>query len=226
VISPAAAATNPPAAAPAVPSSDAALAIQARAARLGGEPRKALALYRTLAQHGGPTAENAEYEVARVLRDGLHQPAEAVSAWRAYRMQHPRGLRRVESDISIIETLLAMNEKSAALAEAQEFVRRFPDGERRGEIGAMAADLLRERGDFRAAVAEYDGALATGRCRRDLADGISFHRAVSVLHDDRDAGLKNLKAYLDSFPSGRFRASADRLLREQTKALAAQSAAD
>jgi len=210
----------------AVPSSDVALATQARAARLAGEPRKALALYRTLAQRGGPTGENAEYEVARVLRDGLHQPAEAIAGWRAYRAQHPRGLLRVESDISIIETLLATNEKGAALAEAQEFVRRFPDGERRGEIGAMAADLLRERGDFRAAVAEYDGALASGRCRRDLVDSISFHRAVSLLHDDRDAGLKSLKAYVESFPSGRFRTSAERLLKEQTRALAAQSATD
>jgi len=214
------------AAAPNAASAEIALAAQARAARLAGEPRKALALYRTLAQRGGPTAENAEYEIARVLRDGLHQPADAVAAWRAYRAQHPRGLLRVESDISIIETLLAMSEKSAALAEAQEFVRRFPDGERRGEIGAMAADLLRERGDFRGAVAEYDGALASGRCRRDLAESASFHRAVSVLHDDRDAGIKGLKAYVDSFPSGRFRASAERLLREQTKALAAQGATD
>ena len=212
--------------APAVPSSDVALASQARAARLSGEPRKALALYRTLAQRGGPTGENAEYEVARVLRDGLHQPAEAVAGWRAYRTQHPRGLLRVESDISIIETLLAMSEKSAALAEAQDFVRRFPDGERRGEIGAMAADLLRERGDFRAAVAEYDGALASGRCRRDLVDSITFHRAVSLLHDDRDAGLKGLKAYVESFPAGRFRVSAERLLKEQTRALAAQGATD
>ena len=223
---PPAASNAPPAASNTVSSADAALTTQARAARLAGEPRKALGLYRTLAQRGGAVAENAEYEIGRVLRDGLHQPHDAIAAWRTYRAQHPRGLLRVEADISVIETLVAVNDKPAALTEAQDFCRRFPDNERRGEIGALAGDLLRERGDFRAAVAEYDGALESGRCRRDLADAVSFHRAVSILHDDREAGVQRLKAYLDAFDAGRFRGTAQRLLKDQTKALAVQGASN
>lgn len=201
---------------------DATLASQARTARLAGESRRALALYRALAAHGGTAGENAEYEVARVLRDGLHQPYEAIAAWRSYRGQHPRGLLRVEADISIIETLVAVGDKPAALAEAQDFVRRFPDGERRCEIGALAGDLLRERGDFGSARAEYDGALDSGRCRRDMTDAISFHRAMSLLHEERGDGVTALEGYLRSFPAGRFHGAAARLLEEQTRALAAR----
>lgn len=205
-----------------MPAADAALASQARAARLAGEPRRALGLYRALAARGGTAGENAEYEVARVLRDGLHQPTEAITAWRSYRGQHPRGLLRVEADISVIETLVAVNDKAAALAEAQDFVRRFPDGERRCEIGALAGDLLRERGDFGSARGEYDGALDSGRCRHDMTDAISFHRAMSLLHEDRTDGVAAVQGYLRAFPAGRFHAAAARLLEEQTRVLAAR----
>jgi hypothetical protein len=213
------AAPSPP---PAIPAADAALASQARAARLAGESRRALALYRALAARGGTAGENAEYEVARVLRDGLHQPSDAIAAWRSYRVQHPRGLLRVEADISVVETLIAVDEKAAALSEAQDFVRRFPDGERRCEIGALAGDLLRERGDFGSALGEYDRALDSGRCRRDMTDAISFHRAMSLLHENRGDGVAALQGYLRSFPAGRFHGSAARLLEEQTGALAAR----
>lgn len=203
-----------PAAAPA--NETAALIAQARAARTTGDARRALNLYRTLAQRGGTAGENAEYEIGKVLRDGLHQPREAISAWRSYRAQHPRGLLRAEADISVVETLVAVDEKSEALGEAMDFVRRFPDSERRVEMGGLAGDLLRERGEFRGALAEYDGALEVGRGRRDLTDAISYHRAVCILHEDRELGTTALRSYLQNFSSGRFRAQAERLLNEQS----------
>ena len=219
----AAPAANPPATPPAAPVATApavnettALIAQARAARTTGDARRALNLYRTLAQRGGAAGENAEYEIGKVLRDGLHQPREAISAWRSYRAQHPRGLLRAEADISVVETLVAVDEKSEALGEAMDFVRRFPDSERRVEIGGLAGDLLRERGDFRGALAEYDGALEVGRGRRDLTDAISYHRAVCILHEDRELGTTALRSYLQNFSGGRFRAQAERLLDEQS----------
>jgi len=194
------------------------LVAQARAARVGGEPRKALGLYRMLAQRGGAAGENAEYEIGRILRDGLHQPREALVAWRSYRSGHARGLLRAETDISIIETLAAIGDKNGALGEALDFVRRFPESERRTEIGGLAGDLYRERGDFRSAVAEYDRALESARGRREAGDAITFHRAVCLLREDRPAGLSALRAYLQSFPAGRFRSQTERLLEDHTKA--------
>ncbi|HEX2658188.1 MAG TPA: FecR domain-containing protein, partial [Polyangia bacterium] len=206
-----------PATAPS-PSDVVSLGAQARAARTAGDARKALGLYRALAQRGGAAGENAEYEIGRILRDGLHQPREAVAAWRSYRSGHARGLLRAEADISIIETLASIGDRSAALGEALEFVRRFPDSERRAEIGGLAGDLYRERGDFRSAVAEYDRALESARGRREGTDALSFHRAVCLLHEDHDAGVSALRAYLQSFPGGRFRSQTQRLLEDHAKA--------
>lgn len=198
------------------------LVAQARVARAAGEGRKALAIYRIVAQRGGTAGENAEYEIGRVLRDNLHQPREAIAAWRSYRSQHPRGLLRIESDISLIETLVVVNDKVEALSETLDFVRRFPDSERRAEMGGLAGDLLRERGDFKSAVSEYDGALESGRGRKEFTDAISFHRSVCVLHEDRDLGVLALRAYLQAFSVGHFRSQAERLLDDQTRTLQAQ----
>jgi len=225
--SPAPSAAEPPvSAAPAAsaPAANdtAALAAQARAARAAGDARRALGLYRALAQRGGASGENAEYEIGKVLRDGLHQPQDAIAAWRSYRAQHPRGLLRAEADISIIETLVAIGEKGDALNEATDFVRRFPDSERRVEMGGLAGDLLREQSDFRGALGEYDRALEVGRGRRDLTDAISYHRAICILHEDRERGTSALRAYLQNFLGGRFRAQAKKVLQEQTPVQAAR----
>jgi len=118
---------------------------EARAARAAGNPRRALALYRAVAERGGAAGENAEYEIGRVLRDGLHQPREAIAAWRAYRAQHPRGLLRVEADVSVVETLLAIDDKDSAIGEAADFMRRHPDNERRPEMARLRRLLEADR---------------------------------------------------------------------------------
>lgn len=201
-----------PAPAPA-PLDVAPLAIQARAARAAGDPRRALGLYRTLAQKGGAAGESAKYEIGQLLRDGMHQPREAISAWRLYRAQHPRGLLRVEADISVIETLVAIGDKVGAVAEATDFMRRYPDSERRAEVARMAGDLLRERGACAEAVAAYDVALGSSHGRRDGSDGAAYHRAICLLRGDQAQGNEALRTYLAAFPSGRFRAEAQRLLK-------------
>ncbi|MBC8132828.1 MAG: hypothetical protein H7X95_07585 [Deltaproteobacteria bacterium] len=199
------------------------LALQVRAARASGDSRRALVLYRALAQKGGAAGENAENEIGRVLRDGLHQPREAVAAWRLYRAQHPRGLLRIEADISLIETLVLMGDKTAAVAEASDFIQRHPDSERRAEIARLAGDLLRERGACADAIAAYETALRSGHGRKDVADGASFHRAVCTMRGARSEGMAALQAYLVSFPNGRFRAEAQGLLNGTDSAQANKS---
>ena len=195
--------------------------VQARQARSVGDFRRALELYRALAQKPGSTGENAEYEIGRILRDGLHQPREALSAWRQYRVHHPRGVLRMEADISVIETLVALGDKSGALAESSEFIGRYPESERRLEIARLSGDLLRERGDCAAAVTAYDVAMGSGRSRkdaggRDITDGVSFHRSTCLLRSNHNEGVLALKAYLQSFPWGHYRGQAQRLLDAQT----------
>jgi hypothetical protein len=185
---------------------------EARAALAAGEPRRALDAYRAIAARGGSAAENAEYEIGRILRDRLGEPEGAIAAWRRYRSSHPDGLLRIETDVSIIETLASSGDATGALAEASDFLRRHPDSERRAEIARVAGDLYRARGDCSHALAAYQTALSAPRSR-DIADYASFHRAACLVNLGESSGNDALEGYLRAWPSGRFRGDATRLLR-------------
>ncbi len=183
----------------------------AQAALAAGDVPKALGLYRALAKSGGPAGENASYEVGKILRDRLSQPAAAVAAWRRYRTDHPSGVLRVEADVSIIETLVHGGDVAGALAEANDFVRNHPDSERRAEIARVAGDLYRTRADYKRAVAAYQIALASPQLR-DAAEPASFHRAECLVRLGDPNGTEAARAYLRRWPNGRFRTEAERLL--------------
>jgi FecR protein/Tetratricopeptide repeat len=187
------------------------LEARAEAALAAGEGARALALYRSVAQRGGPAAENAAYEIGKILRDNLGQPAGAVAAWRRYRAEHPNGLLRVETDVSIIETLVHAGDASGALAEANEFIRNHPDSERRAEIARIAGDLYRTRADYKRAVTAYQTALASP-LPRDAAEPATFHRAECLVRLGDPMGPEAARTYLRRWPNGRFRTEAERLL--------------
>ncbi|MFL5307462.1 MAG: FecR domain-containing protein [Polyangia bacterium] len=186
-------------------------AIAARSAVAAGDAPRALQLYRSLAAQGnGPGAENAAYEIGKVLNEKMGQPAAAVSAWRQYRSTYPDGILRAEADVSIIETLARSGDADGALIEANEFLRRRPDSERRAEIARLAGDLYRSRGDCRHAVGMYQ--LASGASRpRDAVEAAAFHRAecLSTLGDS--AAANAARGYLRAYPGGRFRSEAEAL---------------
>jgi ferric-dicitrate binding protein FerR (iron transport regulator) len=184
---------------------------EARAARRGGDPRRALALYEQLASGGGPLAESALYEIGDIAIADLHDPRQAYAAWDRYRERYPKGQLRVEADISVIEVLTQMGEQQQALDEALAFLRRHPDSERRGEVARVAGDLSRTRGDCLAAIGLYDTALR-GHLAPSDADDATFHRAscLTALHDPRAA--EAARAYLSRYPTPRHAAEAHRLL--------------
>jgi tetratricopeptide (TPR) repeat protein len=185
----------------------------ARAALASGDTTRALQLYRALAGKSGPAAENAAYEIGKILGDKLGQPAAAVAAWRRYRSEYPQGLLRIEADVSIIETLARSGETDDALAEAADFLRRHPDSERRGEIARVAGDLYRARGDCRRAVGAYQIAIGAARTR-DVSEAAAFHRAECLVRLGDSGGPDAARAYLRSYPSGRFRSEATALVSE------------
>jgi transmembrane sensor len=112
---------------------------EARAALNDGRSEDALDIFSHCAKGTGPAAENAAYEMGRVLRDRLHRPKAAIAAWNQYRSRFPRGLLRAETDLSVLETLASLGENKAALAEAEAFLARYPRGERREEVSKLAA---------------------------------------------------------------------------------------
>jgi hypothetical protein len=193
----------------------------ARDALAAGDAPRALSLYRALAQHGGAAGENAAYEIGKILRDRLGQPANAIVAWRRYRADHPNGILRVETDVSIIETLVHAGDAPGALAEANDFIRNHPDSERRAEIARVAGDLYRSRADYKRAVAAYQVALASPLVR-DAAEPATFHRAECLVRLGDSNGAEATRAYLRRWPSGRFRIEAERLLESADGAEAAR----
>ena len=153
-------------------------AAEAEGALAAGDVHRSLELYGEILARGGPAAENAAYEIGKILRDRLLQPEAAVAAWRRYRDQNENGVLRVEADVSIIETLVQLGDREGALAEASQFLRRHPDSERRGEIARIAGDLQRSSGDCRSALRSYDLALQSQR--RALAEAASQGRAACI----------------------------------------------
>ena len=160
----------------------------------------------------GPGAENAAYEIGKVLSE-RGQPASAVAAWRRYRADYPNGILRVEADVSIIETLARAGNTEDALAEATDFLRRRPDSERRGEIARVAGALYRARGDCRQAVGAYQVALSATRSR-DVAEAAGFHRAACLVRLGDAAGIDAARAYIRSHPDGRFKKQAAALVEQ------------
>jgi ferric-dicitrate binding protein FerR (iron transport regulator) len=183
----------------------------ARAALASGDAPRALQLYRALAQGTGPSAENASYEIGKVLNEKLGQPANAVTAWRHYRSANPDGILRAEADVSIIETLARIGDTDEALSEANDFLRRRPDSERRAEIARLAGDLYRARGDCRHALAAYQITLGATR-PRDAVEAATFHRAACLVHLGDAGGADAARAYLRAYPSGKFRGEATALV--------------
>ena len=191
----------------------------ARAALAAGDAPRALEIYRNLALKTGPVAENAAYEIGRILNE-RGQSSAAVAAWRRYRSDYPNGILRVEADVSIIEMLARAGETDDALTEATEFLRRRPDSERRGEIARVAGDLYRARGDCRHAVGAYQVALSASRAR-DITEAAGFHRAACLVRDGGNSGVDALRSYLRSYPDGRFRRQATELIEQATSKTAA-----
>jgi TolA-binding protein len=122
----------------------------AKAALAAGQTERGMSILWSLAEGSGPVAENASYELGRALRDQLTSPREAIEAWNRYRTRFPRGLLRAEADISILETLLSVGDRNGALAEADAFLRRHPQSERRVEVERLA-ERLRLSAEARAA---------------------------------------------------------------------------
>ena len=114
---------------------------EAQAAIQAGDEGKAMEILSRTAQGSGPSAENAAYELGRITRYNLNRPRQAVALWDKYRTRFPAGLLRTETDLSIVETLAQMGDVHSALAEAEAFIARHPNSERRLDVQRLAERL-------------------------------------------------------------------------------------
>lgn len=114
---------------------------QTRKALAAGDVEETLRLLSLLSRKDDPAGENAVYESARLVRDRLKQPREALRIWRSYRTRFPNGMLRAEVDLNIVETLAQLGSRDRALVEAEDFLQRHPDSERRTEVEGLVKAL-------------------------------------------------------------------------------------
>ncbi len=114
---------------------------QTRKALAAGDVEETLRLLSLLSRKDDPAGENAVYESARLVRDRLKQPREALRIWRSYRTRFPNGMLRAEVDLNIVETLAQLGSRDRALVEAEDFLQRHPDNERRTEVEGLVKAL-------------------------------------------------------------------------------------
>jgi ferric-dicitrate binding protein FerR (iron transport regulator) len=119
---------------------------EAQAALRAGDPNRAVEILSRAALGSGPAAQNAAYELGRITRYNLHRPRQAVALWDRYRTRFPAGLLRTETDLSIVETLSQVGDVRAALAEADAFLARHPNSERRLDVQRLAERLRAAEG--------------------------------------------------------------------------------
>jgi hypothetical protein len=144
----------------------------------GPDPQEAMACYQNQVAQGGLAGEAAQYEIARLWRDILHDPSRALAAFREQRSRFPRGVLAIEADLSIIELLPRLDRHAEALAESERFLKEHPGGERRGEIHLLRGNIYREAlRDLGRAEREY--ALGA-ESRRRAGDESRFLRAVCL----------------------------------------------
>ncbi len=125
----------------AIKSTSVELGEQARQALAAGNVEEALRLLSQLSRKDDPAGENAVYESARLVRDRLKQPREALRIWRSYRIRFPNGMLRAEVDLNIVETLAQLGSRDRALVEAEDFLHRHPQSERRMEVEGLVKAL-------------------------------------------------------------------------------------
>jgi hypothetical protein len=112
----------------------------------------------------GLAAEIAAYEIGRLQRDALANPAAALEAFQACRQRFPRGSLRPEVDLSIVELLPVLGRFQQALDESAALLATSPVPERRAELHRLRGDVYRDGlGDTAAAMREY--ALARAQAR-------------------------------------------------------------
>ncbi len=108
------------------------------------------------AEGSGIGAEMALYEVARLRRDVLADPAGALQALSDYRRRFPSGSLRREADMSQLELLVQLGRSNDALRQTEELLASSAAGERAAELHLLRGHIFRKNlGQWRAAEREY-----------------------------------------------------------------------
>jgi tetratricopeptide (TPR) repeat protein len=135
-----------------------------------GDPRHAAACFTTRASGSGLSAQVALYELSRLQRDALGEPAAALASLTQYLERFPNGSLNGEARFSRLELLARLGRANEALTASSQFLSSPFGAERAPEVHLFRGNLLLSAGSASRAVSEYRAALgARGRIGDDAA---------------------------------------------------------
>jgi hypothetical protein len=164
----------------------------------GGKPRDAEACFLERAAGNALGAEMALYEVARLRRDVLANPAGALEALSTYQRRFPQGTLGREVSLSHVELLVEVGRQEEALRESDALLRSGLGSERALELHLLRGHVYRRKmKDLAAAAREY--ALAERAGGGSAAADAGYLAGVCQLElGDRAAARGSFERYLAS----------------------------
>jgi hypothetical protein len=159
-----------------------------------------LSCLRVQASGSGLAAETALYEIGKMTRDELHDPAAALAVFEALRQRYPDGALRAETALSIVELLARTGRYYQALDDSAALLAGPENGARAAELHLLRGNIYREAlSDLTRAAQEYKQAAgrSSAASRANTADEALFLHAVSLeALGQRDQAAAGYRQYL------------------------------
>jgi len=162
------------------------------------DTERAIALFDELIAGGGPRAELAAYQAARLARS--RDLNEAVRRYERLLSAHPSGVFGQEARLDVIECAMQLGQWDKASYHIDVFLDAYPNSERTAEVRFLRAEVARHGHDCAAAIRDYDAALSSPR---RAGDAMFFKAWCLLSHEKTSEALPFLERYLERFPTGR-----------------------
>jgi TolA-binding protein len=162
------------------------------------DTERAITLFDELVASGGPRAELAAYQAARLSRS--RDLNEAVQRYEHLLSTHPSGVFGQEARLDVIECAMQLGKWDKASYHIDVFLDAYPGSERTAEVHFLRAEVARRGHDCAAAIPDYDAALSSPR---RVGDAMFFKAWCLLSHEKADEALPYLERYLERFPTGR-----------------------
>lgn len=177
-----------------------------------GDPRRAAACFTERAAGSGLSAQVALYELSRLQRDALGEPAAALASLDQYLTRFPAGSLNGEARFSRLELLARLGRTAEALRASSDFMSTRFGAERAAEVHLFRGNLfLRGAGSAAQAVTEYRGAAgAPGR----VGDDAAYQLAVALEQSGARAEARDAYERYLARSGGRHRSAATAKLTE------------
>jgi TolA-binding protein len=140
-----------------------------------------------------------------------HDATGALAALDLYRQRFPQGTLQREADVARVDALLTLGRDDGAL-DVLRTLNLQPRGHDQ-ELQVIRGELASSSSCPRA-VADFDAVLGQAAPRGLVERALYGRAACRVKQGDGDGATRDLRSYVNRFPSGRFAADARRALGE------------